>query len=509
MSYLSKKVAPHHLLVPSDATRRWVSICAILIGFSVALRLLAMMILPLTDTTEARYAEIARKMLESGNWVTLMHDYGVPFWAKPPLSTWLSALSMAFFGVNEFAVRLPNFILMFFVVALSCWWCLEKLGRQRTWFVALMMSSMILIYALSGTVMTDIALLASTHCVMIAFWQGRSSSPRLWGYLMFAAVGVGLLAKGPIAALLPGFAIFIWTIWQREFVASCKRLPWFGGILLMLAIAVPWYWLAEQRTPGFLQYFLVGEHLNRFLVAGWQGDLYGHAHKEPVGTIILYWLEGALPWWPLALVAFASNMRLVRQRLSALPSWHRYLVVWMLLPLVFFPARNIIPTYPLIGLPAFALLVSSLWPPIPVGSKGWYGIFALSLLSAALCGALILMTLFMSASDLPKMSQKRVVDYFQHHQADDADMYYFKRRYYSAEFYSRGRSHVIDKWSEVEELIEDGRMQFVAVHSDHLSYMPAGIRSRLVEKTRVGSIVVFKVTSKNIDDSKLGGLNES
>lgn len=46
---------------------------------------------PLFDTTESRYAEIARKMLETGNWVTLQQDYGVPFWAKPPLSIWLSA----------------------------------------------------------------------------------------------------------------------------------------------------------------------------------------------------------------------------------------------------------------------------------------------------------------------------------------------------------------------------------------------------------------------------------
>ncbi|WP_230370493.1 ArnT family glycosyltransferase [Paludibacterium denitrificans] len=57
-------------------------LCALLI-----LRLLTMWVIPLTDTTEARYAEIARKMLETGNWVTPQHDYGVPFWAKPPLST--------------------------------------------------------------------------------------------------------------------------------------------------------------------------------------------------------------------------------------------------------------------------------------------------------------------------------------------------------------------------------------------------------------------------------------
>ena len=70
---------------------------------------------PLMDSTESRYAEIARKMLETGNWLTPQFDYGVPFWGKPPLSTWLSAAAMAVLGVGEFAARLPSFLL-----ALAC-----------------------------------------------------------------------------------------------------------------------------------------------------------------------------------------------------------------------------------------------------------------------------------------------------------------------------------------------------------------------------------------------------
>jgi 4-amino-4-deoxy-L-arabinose transferase-like glycosyltransferase len=102
---------------------------------TLALRILGMWLLPLTDTTEARYGEIARKMVETGNWVTPLHnydvsrdvcaatacislpshDFGLPFWAKPPLSTWASAVSMTIFGVNEFAAR-------FFIVQLRPAW---------------------------------------------------------------------------------------------------------------------------------------------------------------------------------------------------------------------------------------------------------------------------------------------------------------------------------------------------------------------------------------------------
>ena len=77
----------------------------VLVTAVVGVRLLTLAAYPLMDPTEARYGEIARKMLETGNWVMPQFDYGVPFWGKPPLSTWLSATSMAMLGSNEFAAR--------------------------------------------------------------------------------------------------------------------------------------------------------------------------------------------------------------------------------------------------------------------------------------------------------------------------------------------------------------------------------------------------------------------
>jgi hypothetical protein len=84
--------------------------------FLIVLRGILNAIVPLMDKTEARYAEIARIMQETNNYITPQIDYGVPFWAKPPLSTWLSALSMEVFGVNEFAVRLPYLLATIFLL---------------------------------------------------------------------------------------------------------------------------------------------------------------------------------------------------------------------------------------------------------------------------------------------------------------------------------------------------------------------------------------------------------
>jgi 4-amino-4-deoxy-L-arabinose transferase-like glycosyltransferase len=76
----------------------------------LAARLGLSALLPFADTTEPRYAEMARIMAETGDWITPWFDYGVPFWGKPPLSFWTQALSFKLFGVSEFAGRLPSWL---------------------------------------------------------------------------------------------------------------------------------------------------------------------------------------------------------------------------------------------------------------------------------------------------------------------------------------------------------------------------------------------------------------
>ena len=92
-----------------------------LVVSAITIRLFTLGLFPLMDTTEARYGEMARIMAETGNWITPMFDYNVPFWGKPPLFTWMSATGITLFGLNEFAVRLPHLLaggLVLFIVAL-------------------------------------------------------------------------------------------------------------------------------------------------------------------------------------------------------------------------------------------------------------------------------------------------------------------------------------------------------------------------------------------------------
>ena len=100
---------------------------------------------------------------------------------------------------------------------------------------------------------------------------------------------------GPIAAVLVGLPLDVWTLRFGKLGLVAREFRWVSGMLLTTMLVVPWYVLAEVRTPGFLEYFLIGEHWHRFVTPGWRGDLYGTAHAFPRGSIWLFAIAAFLP----------------------------------------------------------------------------------------------------------------------------------------------------------------------------------------------------------------------
>lgn len=369
----------------------------LILGALALLRLAAMALVPLLDTTEARYAEIARKMVELKDWVTPWHDYAVPFWGKPPLSFWLTAGSLKAFGVNEFAARLPHFLVLALIAALVWQLARRRSGKEATLALALLASSA-LFYVSAGAVMTDGPLVLGATMSLYGFWLAMAGPaperPSRSGWWFFAGIAVGLLAKGPLVLVLVGPPLAIWLTLAGRWSQLWQRLPWIGGSLLVLAVALPWYVLAELRTPGFLQYFLVGEHWHRFVTPGWSGDRYGGAHAHRMGTIWVYALGALLPW---SLLLPVAAWRWRKERPGALTAhereWQRYLLCWALMPLVFFTvAGNIIWTYVLPAMPAAALLGAT-WLARRQGTQlvdRWVGAGLTMAMVAVLTGALYL-----------------------------------------------------------------------------------------------------------------------
>ena len=253
---------------------------------------------PLADKTEARYAEVAREMVTTGNWVT-PQLHGEKFWAKPPLSFWLTAGAMSVFGINEFAARLSPLLLSLIVAGLVYFIALRRRGKEYALAATFILVSSVLFFVSSGAVMTDTAMALGTTLSMVAFWHavyGKRCREQIWGYLFFLGLAVGLLGKGPVGVVLTFLPIGIWILWTKRWKAAWSQIPWVGGFILLGVLVLPWYLAAEARTPGFLEYFIIGEHYMRFVQPGWAGDLYGSAHSRPHGMIWLFWLIGAFPW---------------------------------------------------------------------------------------------------------------------------------------------------------------------------------------------------------------------
>ncbi len=327
---------------------------------------------PLTDPTEARYAEIARKMFETGNWITPQFDYGVPFWAKPPLHTWLSAAGIAIFGTTAFTARLGILLASLATLTILWQWACTLTDRRTATIAVLVAASSGLFYVSAVFVQTDMVLTLGVTASMAGFYNGLAGSRR-WGWLFFLGLAIGLLAKGPVAVVLSATPIAVWMLWRGNW-RDLKHLPWAGGLTLCAVLVIPWYVAAEIAPPGFLKYFLIGEHIQRFLQPGWSGDLYGAGREHARGSIWLFWIVATLPWSPLLPVLI---WRLRKNGMPDGKGLHLYLLLFALTPLVFFtPAANILLAYVLPGVPAAALLAVILWTRTgPAGADGssWGG----------------------------------------------------------------------------------------------------------------------------------------
>ncbi|WP_372076798.1 ArnT family glycosyltransferase [Vibrio sp. 10N.222.51.C12] len=415
----------------------------LLIG-ALLIRLVTLGFYPLMDTTESRYGEMARMMVETGNWLTPLFDYGIPFWGKPPLFTWMSAASVEMLGLSEFALRLPHWIAGVLVVWASAW--VAKKNGYNPLVAALVLSTTLVFSISAGAVMTDMALTVGLTLAMVGFyqcWRGKT----LWGYVGFAGLAIGLLAKGPVTIVLFGLAVFPWMVIQHgivgAFVELWRRFPLVKGTLLMLVIALPWYILAERATPGFIDYFIVGEHYKRFVEPGWTGDLYGSGHQEPKGKIWFFWLLAVLPWSLILPIMMMVRAKFGLEQAKKNQGFTSFAIWWALAPLILFSlSSNILPTYVLPGTPAVALLIAIFWKQ---KDTIWVSISALIVPIA-----LIAATYLLATGKVADNSDKAIFETVD----PDISAFYVYPRSYSGQYYSNGKAKVFESDKQVEGLDE-------------------------------------------------------
>lgn len=435
----------------------------------VLVRLVSLTLYPLMDNTESRYADIARRMVERSDWITPWFSDTAPFWGKPPLSFWATALGFKLFGINEFGARLPHYLLGAGVATLV-WQAGRSRSIRTAWHATVLLAGSTLFTLASGAVMTDMALTLGTTLVMVGFWRAvhTSHAAPSANWQLILGISIGLLAKGPIALILCATPLLVWTVCTGNVRLAWQRIAWLRAAALVLLLSLPWYVWAEVRTPGFLQYFIVGEHLQRFLTPGWAGDLYGSAHKFQRGSIWLFALVAITPWPLLLLLIRWRTQRLPetvdakQRRALALYGW-----CWALAPCLFFTfAGNILWTYVLPGLPALALLAGG-WTAARSRSAFTDAVLSCGLLlcSASLVAALIWGS---QSGQFERRSARSLVRDYAAHQHADQTLYFLGKVPFSGAFYSGGKARSI----QVADDLPDGTSAYVVLSRKEFDAQP-------------------------------------
>jgi 4-amino-4-deoxy-L-arabinose transferase-like glycosyltransferase len=324
----------------------------------------------LMDDVDAVQAQIARNMLDSGDWVTARLD-GVAYLEKSPLIYWMMAVSYKIFGVSDVAARIP---LALSVVAL-CWltflfgaWAFS---RRAGLYAGLVMATSVGLFLFTRIQIPDAML---TLTIALSLWALLRSldeaepHPRLWAGVLAGGIGIGLLLKGLIAAVFPLGAAFLYLALTRQlFLArTWKRLHIPSGILIALLIAAPWHVLATLRNPpyfdftmhsvpgeyrGFFWFYFLNEHVLRFLNLRYPRD-YNTVPRLWFWLFHLLWL---FPWsvfFPAAArLDYKARSRAGRTALMAL--------CWALFLLVFFTFSTTQEYYSMPCYPALALLIGA------------------------------------------------------------------------------------------------------------------------------------------------------
>ena len=280
----------------------------VFLGLLLAARLAVMTVTPVFDPSESRYAVLAANMADSGDFVMPQFTHEgrrQSFQGKPPLLFQMGGVACKALGRSELAVRLPSF-LAFALLLVIVFRTVKKIKDDESACAAVAATAgSTALYAIAGFCMTDMLLVLSVAGAILLYLQHAQGASRWAGYGVFALLGMGMLVKGPIAVALFGLSVLVWTALDKR-GRALRTLPWFGGILLFLAIAVPWYALMTIRDPGFPRYFFINENLLRFLVHDY-GDRYGAGRETFRGMAAVWFVVSTLPWCLFVIRSFTRR----------------------------------------------------------------------------------------------------------------------------------------------------------------------------------------------------------
>ena len=324
----------------------------------------------ITDSDEAYYAEVAREMVESGDWLTPHYNDQYRF-EKPVLYYWLAALGYLLIGVGEFAARFPS-ALAGLILVLTTYACARRWYDEATGLLAGAITATSFGYvAVARQALPDLALACfitvGTWAALVALVTPRpvDTNPRRRGWLIVAGIALagGFLTKGPVGVALPAIVVgplALSRCWSEQVSGHdnartrLAQLAFEVGILALvcLLLVVPWF-AAMTTTHGvaYLDRFFIDENVVRFTTNRYNAP-------RPFWYYLPILVGGLLPWSPLMLLWWRPIL-LRLQRVTRLHPVEVWLAVWVLTPLLFYSVSiGKQPRYILPILPPLAILLA-------------------------------------------------------------------------------------------------------------------------------------------------------
>jgi 4-amino-4-deoxy-L-arabinose transferase-like glycosyltransferase len=346
--------------------------------------------LGLVGADEPRYAQIAREMLAAhsddchevhakitphslrptdihasyeclvGGTVTPIL-YGKPWLEKPALYYWRAMGFYKEFGVSDWSARLPSASATLALIILA-FLHLRRFRPGGHLDAALIMVSSVAIVAFARGASTDMQLAAPFCMGMLGWYAWYETGKKFWLFDLYFFGAAATLAKGPVAPFLALCIILLFLGLRREW-SALRRTIWIPGVLLYLAMVLPWYIAVQRKNPTFFHEFFWQHNLERYTTNLYQ-------HHQPFYFYLVVLILGLMPWTALSLRALVDGLQTsiaewkVRHKpqryvghVRAGDAFPEFLVLWALFPIIFFSfSGSKLPGYILPSIPPLAIL---------------------------------------------------------------------------------------------------------------------------------------------------------
>ena len=343
----------------------WIDISVLLLALTITLQGIGSY--GLYEPHEGHFAMVGREMIWRNDWIT-PHLNGSPYLNKPPLLYWLIATSTYIFGSTEFSARLPIALTGWLGIVIAWKWTRELWGIDTSRVCALMLSVTLGWFIFTHQILIDVLLgtllLCSNYFLWRLIYQPRSPI-NWWG--TYLSLSLCVLTKGLIGIVFPLLNCLALIVVRRDW-KIIRRIELYRGLLLVVAVVLPWFLAVERANPGFLHYFIVNEHLDRIVDRRFPPDY------EVSKTSVLGYLAVTACWcfpWILFLPSIIKSTWFEwRQGLiSSSPVQNRkygdgifLLAVGAVLPVVLFlPLSSRLIYYSIPAIPPYIMLCAGWW----------------------------------------------------------------------------------------------------------------------------------------------------